>query len=134
MGRNTRTGESGFTIIELTVVMSIIMILATLGLAQYRQSVIYAKEAVLKENLVRLRDAIDQHYADKNEYPSSLDALVSAGYIRAVPRDPITDSESTWQTVLSEPDPRNPSAVSGVYDVKSGSDATSLDGGRYADW
>ena len=134
MGRNTRTGESGFTIIELTVVMSIIMILATLGLVQYRRSVIYAKEAVLKENLVRLRDAIDQHYADKNEYPSSLDALVSGGYIRAVPRDPFTESETTWQTVLSEPDPRNPSAVAGVYDVKSGSDASSLDGGRYADW
>jgi general secretion pathway protein G len=127
-------GLLGFTIIELTVVMSIIMILATLGLVQYRRSVIYAKEAVLKENLVRLRDAIDQHYADKNEYPSSLDALVSGGYIRAVPRDPFTESESTWQTVLSEPDPRNPSAVAGVYDVKSGSEAASLDGGRYADW
>jgi general secretion pathway protein G len=120
--------------IELTVVMSIIMILATLGLVQYRRSVVYAKEAVLKENLVRLRDAIDQYYADKNQYPSTLEALVSDGYLRAVPRDPFTESESTWQTVMGEPDPRNPTVVAGVYDIKSGSDAAALDGTRYADW
>jgi general secretion pathway protein G len=134
MARNTGTGERGFTILELMVVLSIIVILATLGLAQYRRSLIYAKEAVLKENLFRMRDAIDQYYADKNQYPATLDALVSDGYLRAVPSDPFTQSISSWQTVPAEPDPRLPGVATGVYDVKSGSDETSLDGARYADW
>ena len=135
MARNTKRGSSaGFTIIELMVVMSIIVILATMGLVQHRRSVIYAREAVLKEDLFRMRDAIDQYYADKNEYPVTLDALVSEGYLRAVPKDPFTNSESTWQTVPAEPDPRNPTAVAGVYEIKSGADATALDGTRYADW
>jgi general secretion pathway protein G len=116
------------------VVLSIIVILATLGLVQYRRSLIYAKEAVLKENLFRMRDAIDQYYADKNQYPATLDALVTDGYLRAVPSDPFTESVSSWQTVTADPDPRAPTATVGVYDVKSGSEATSLDGGRYADW
>lgn len=135
MARNTKSGSSaGFTIIELMVVMSIIVILATLGMVQHRRSIIYAREAVLKEDLFRMNDAIDQYYADKNEYPVTLDALVSEGYLRAIPKDPFTNSESTWQTVPAEPDPRNPTAVAGIYTVKSGADATALDGTRYADW
>jgi general secretion pathway protein G len=81
-----------------------------------------------------MRDAIDQYYADKNSYPQALDSLVSDGYIRALPKDPFTKSDSTWQTVPSEPDPSNPTATPGVYDVKSGSDATAADGTRYSDW
>jgi len=126
--------ESGFTIIELLVVVSIIVILATMGMTQYRNSVIYAREGVLKEDLFRLRDAIDQYYADKGQYPGTLDSLVSDGYVRKLPEDPFTKSNSTWQTVPAEPDPNNPTAEAGVYDVKSGSDATALDGTKYADW
>jgi general secretion pathway protein G len=126
--------ESGFTIIELLVVVSIIIILATMGMTQYRQSVIYSRESVLKEDLFRLRDAIDQYYADKGQYPSTLDALVSDGYVRKIPDDPFTKSNSSWQTVPAEPDPNNPTAEAGVYDVKSGSDATALDGTKYAEW
>jgi general secretion pathway protein G len=135
--RSTRTGralERGFTLIELLVVASILIVLAGIGLAQYRNSVIRAREAVLKEDLFRMRDAIDQYYADKMMYPSTLDALVTEGYMRRVPDDPFTMSSSTWQTVPSEPDPNNPSASPGVYDVKSGSEATALDSTRYADW
>ena len=116
------------------VVISLLVILASMGLAQYRQSIVRSKEAVLKEDLFRMRDAIDQYYADKNQYPSTLDALVSEGYLRKMPADPFTNSESSWQTIQAEPDPNNPVAEPGVYDVKSGSDANALDGGRYADW
>ena len=126
--------ERGFTMIELLVVVSLIVILTTMGMTQYQRSVIYAKESVLKEDLFRIRDAIDQYYADKNQYPSTIDALVSDGYLRKVPDDPFTRSNSTWQPVAAEPDPANPTAEHGVYDVKSGSDATALDGTKYADW
>jgi general secretion pathway protein G len=126
--------QAGFTMIELMVVMTLIVILATLGLVQYRRSIVHAQEAVLKEDLFRMRDAIDQYYADKNQYPSDLSALVSDGYLREIPRDPFTDSASTWQTVPAEPDPNNPVAQPGVYDVKSGADQTALDGSRYAEW
>jgi general secretion pathway protein G len=129
-----RVSAAGFTMIELLVVVSLIVILATIGMTQYRTSVIHAREATLKEDLFRLRDAIDQYYADKGQYPSTLDALVSDGYVRKLPEDPFTKSTSSWQTVPAEPDPNNPVAEPGVYDVKSGSDATSLEGTRYAEW
>ena len=124
----------GFTMIELLVVLALIVILASMGMAQYRSSVVHAKESVLKDDLFKMRDAIDQYYADKNQWPSALDALVSEGYLRKLPEDPFTKSATTWQTVPAEPDPNNPSAEVGVYDVKSGSEATALDGTKYADW
>ena len=124
----------GFTLIELLVVASIIIILATMGMVQYKNSVIRAREAVLKEDLFRMRDAIDQSYADKGQYPSALDSLVSSGYLRKLPTDPFTGNAESWQTVPSEPDPNNPTAEPGIYDVKSGSDLTALDGTKYADW
>jgi general secretion pathway protein G len=126
--------DRGFTMIELLVVMTLIVILATMGMTQYKTSQIYAREAVLKEDLFRLRDAIDQYYADKGQYPSTLDTLVSDGYLRKLPEDPFTRSTSSWQTVPAEPDPASPTAEPGVYDVKSGSDASALDGTKYADW
>ena len=132
--RTRRETESGFTLIELMVVAAILIVLAGIGLVQYRNSVIRARESVLKEDLFRMRDAIDQYYADKMQYPGTLDALVSDGYIRKVPDDPFTMSATSWQTVPSEPDPNNPNAPPGVYDVKSGSEATALDSTKYADW
>ncbi|HMF99598.1 MAG TPA: type II secretion system protein [Vicinamibacterales bacterium] len=132
--QHLRDVESGFTMIELVVVMMLIVILATMGMTQYKTSQTYAKEAVLKEDLFRLRDAIDQYYADKGQYPSTLDTLVSDGYLRKLPEDPFTKNTSSWQTVPAEPDPANPTAEPGVYDVKSGSDATALDGTKYGEW
>ncbi len=120
--------------IELTVVIALLMILAAMGIAQYRNSVTHAREAVLKQDLFGMRDAIDQYYADKGQYPATIDALVSEGYMRKVPEDPFTKSSSSWQTVPAEPDPNNPTAEAGIYDVKSGSDATAIDGTRYAEW
>jgi len=125
---------AGFTMIELLIVISIIVVLASLGMVQYRNSVIRAREAVLKEDLFRMRDAIDQYYADKNKYPSSLDDLVSDGYLREIPVDPITQTKDSWQPVNAEPNVNDTTGTTGIYDVKSGSDATALDGTQYADW
>ena len=124
----------GFTLIELLVVISLIFVLAGLALVQYQNSVQRSKEAVLKQDLYRMRDAIDQFYADKNKYPQSLDELVSEKYLRSVPVDPITGRADSWQTVMSEPDPLNPTAQPGIYDVKSGAEGTALDGTNYVDW
>ena len=126
--------DRGFTLIELLVVLTLIVVLSTIGMAQYTRSVTYAREATLKEDLFRMRDAIDQYYADKNQYPATLDALVSEGYLRKVPEDPFTKSATSWQTVPAEPDPNNPSAEVGINDVKSGSDQTALDGTPYSEW
>ena len=127
-------GQRGFTLIELLVVISMIAILAAMGVVQYRNSVRRTEEAVLKKNLFEMRDVIDQYYADKGKYPSSLDALVSDGYMRKVPIDPITKSADTWQTEPAEPDPANPSAEPGIYNVKSGAQGTSLEGTAYSEW
>jgi general secretion pathway protein G len=127
-------GDPGFTMIEIAIVVTMIIILATMGMAQYRTSVIHAREAVLKEDLFRMRDAIDQYYADKNQYPATLDALVADGYMRQVPEDPFTKSTTTWQTVPAEPDSNNPTAEPGVYNIHSGSDASAIDGTKYAEW
>ena len=126
--------ESGFTLIELLIVISLITILATMGIVQYRNSIQSTKEAVLHTDLFRMRDAIDQYYADKAKYPASLDALVSDGYMRKIPEDPITKSSDTWETVPAEPDPGNPSSEPGIYNVKSGAAGTGLDGSAYVDW
>ena len=137
MERSTVTGRParrGFTLIELMVVMSLIVLLASIGLAVYANSVIRAKESVLKEDLFRMRDGIDQYYADKGKYPGSLQDLVSDKYLRAIPADPFTNSADTWREIPSEPDPTNPTAQPGVYDVRSGSDKKALDGTNYADW
>jgi general secretion pathway protein G len=124
----------GFTLIEVLIVVTLIVVLASIGMPTYQNSVRRSKEAVLKEDLFRMRDAIDQYYADKNKYPSTLQDLVSEGYLREIPKDPMTDSADTWTTVPAEPDPANPVAEPGVYNVKSGSDQTAMDGTRYADW
>ncbi len=133
-GAGRRTGARGFTLIELMVVLALISILASMGVVQYRNAILRSKEAVLKEDLFRMRDAIDQYYADKTKYPASLDALVSEGYLRGVPKDPITNSSDSWQVIPAEPDPSNTTGEVGIYEVKSGSEATSLEGTKYSDW
>lgn len=116
------------------VVMALIVILASIGLAVYTNSVTRAKESVLKEDLFRLRDGIDQYYSDKGKYPATLQDLVSDKYLRSIPVDPFTNSADTWREIPSEPDPNNPTAQPGVYDVRSGSERTAIDGTKYADW
>jgi general secretion pathway protein G len=144
MGRNTVTGTEragarltrpgGFTLIELLVVVTLVIILAGIGMAQHKNGVIRAQEAVLREDLFRLRDVIDQYYADKQEYPQSLEELVEGQYLRAIPKDPFTGSADTWQLIQAEPDPANPTAELGIVNVKSGSEKTALDGSKYSEW
>lgn len=125
---------SGFTLIELMVVMALISVLAGMGVVLYRNSITSSREAVLKTDLFRMRDAIDQYYADKGKYPADLQALVTDGYLRDIPLDPFTDSRDSWQTIPAEPDPANPTAEVGIYDVKSGAEGTAIDGTKYNEW
>ena len=127
-------GTRGYTLVEVLIVMTLIILLTSIGLATYTNSVRRAREAVLKEDLFRMRDAIDQYYADKNKYPSSLQDLVSEGYLREIPKDPITDSADSWITKNAEPDPSNVSAEPGIVDVNSGSEETSMEGTKYSEW
>ena len=131
--QRSRGRQGGFTLVELLVVLAIISILASMAVVQYRNSIQLANEAVLTTNLVRMRDAIDQYYADKGKYPASLDALVTDHYLRKIPEDPFTKSSDTWQTIPAEPDPANPSAEPGIYDVKSGAPGQALDGRSFTD-
>jgi general secretion pathway protein G len=133
-GNRRGRGDRGFTLIELLVVLSLISILAAMGMVQHRNSVLKAQEATLRTDLFHMRDAIDQYFADKGKYPESLDALVTDNYLRKVPVDPITGTADTWQIVPAEPDPSNPSAEPGIYNVKSGATGTGLDGTNYADY
>jgi general secretion pathway protein G len=129
-----RSNRAGFTLIELLIVITLIVVLAGIGLATYSTSITKSREAVLKEDLFRMRDAIDQYHADKGNYPGSLDALVSDGYMRKLPEDPFTSSSASWLTVPAEIDPTNPVSDPGIFDVKSGAEQTALDGSKYADW
>ena len=119
----------GFTLIELLVVLAIVATLLTLALPRYFGSVEKSKEAVLKENLFQMRDAISRYHADKGRYPETLDALASDKYLRKVPIDPVTDSASTWIPVRPD-DPQK----TGVYDVRSGAPGKASDGSEYSQW
>jgi general secretion pathway protein G len=132
VGRVSR--DAGFTLLELIVVIAIMGILWGIALPNYRNSVIQAKEAVLRENLYRLRDTIDHYHADKGKYPESLQALVDGGYLRELPRDPITTS-TEWTQVPAEAEADDPlSTQAGIYDIKSTSEAVGLNGKPYNEW
>ena len=121
--------SSGFTLIELIIVMAIIATLLTIAVPRYYASLDRSKEAVLKENLYQMRDSIGKYYADKGKYPATLDALASDKYLRKVPVDPITESAESW-VVVPPQDPEK----GGVYDVKSGAEGKALDGTEFSTW
>jgi general secretion pathway protein G len=129
-----KSGQRGFTLIELMVVMFIISVLLAIAVPVYQKSIIRSKETVLHHNLFTIRSMIDEYTIDKQKAPDSLQELVSEGYLRQIPQDPITNSDQTWRTVMEETPVGGSSGTPGLYDVHSGSDKKSLDGSNYADW
>lgn len=119
----------GYTLIELLVAMAILAMLLSLAVPRYFGGVDKAKETMLREDLYRMRDAIDKYHGDHGRYPDKLDDLVAKKYLRRLPPDPLTDSDTTW-TVVPPDDPRK----GGVYDVRSGAPGNGRDGTAYAGW
>ncbi|MFN2455290.1 MAG: type IV pilin protein [Pyrinomonadaceae bacterium] len=122
----------GFTLLELMIVISIIVILAAIALPQYQKSVRHAQEATLRDDLFQMRKLIDQYAADKGKLPASLDDLVSSGYMREIPVDPIT-GDKNWNVTLGD-DPTSNDAGQGVTDVHSSASDTSSEGMPYSEW
>jgi general secretion pathway protein G len=124
----------GFTFVELMVVISIIVILISMAIPVYQKSITRAKESVLKNNLFTLRTVIDNYTYDKQKAPQSLQDLVTEGYLRDVPVDPMTGTNQGWRVVMEDASQSVNQSEPGIFDVKSGSDKTGLDGTPYSEW
>lgn len=132
--RSRTKRERGFTLIELMIVMSILLILITIAIPIYNQSILRARESVLRQDLFTMRQVIDQYTLDKQKAPQSLEDLVSAGYIKLIPNDPFTGRNDTWQPV-QEDVTLDPSVTEpGISDVHSGSNQVGSDGTAYSSW
>ena len=130
--RSDLSSQRGFTLLELMIVMFIMVILVTVALPQYQRHVVHAKETVLKDDLFKMRTLIDQYAADKGKLPQSLDDLVTANYMREVPKDPITD-EKTWNVIVGE-DPNSKEGEQGVIEIHSLSEDSSSEDTPYSQW
>jgi general secretion pathway protein G len=124
----------GFTFVELMVVITIIVILVTMAIPIYNNTIRRSKESVLKNNLFTLRTVIDNYTYDKQKAPQSLQDLVSEGYLRDIPMDPMTGSNQSWRTIMEDASQSVNQSEPGIFDVKSGSDKMGLDGTPYSEW
>lgn len=120
---------SGFTLIELLAVMAIIALLLTIAVPRYFGSVDRSRDTILRQDLVTMREALDKYYGDTGQYPDQLEDLTAKKYLRAIPRDPITESDSTWVVV-----PPTNGAKGAIYDIKSGATGNGFDGTAYSEW
>jgi general secretion pathway protein G len=134
MEPRTRTGRSGFTMIELMIVMTVVTILVSVAVPFYQKSILRSKESVLRNNLFTLRTVIDEFTMDKGKAPQTLQDLVSEGYLRGVPVDPITGTDQDWKVVMEDAMTSVSQSEPGIFDVRSGSDKTSLEGTPYSEW
>jgi len=125
---------AGFTLIELMIVMAIVSILLAIAIPIYQKSIQRSKESVLRNNLFTLRTMIDEYTIDKQHAPLTLDDLVTEGYLRQVPQDPMTGSNQTWKIVMEETPVGGNGQPPGIFDVHSGSDKNGLDGTPIAEW
>jgi general secretion pathway protein G len=130
----SRRALRGFTFVELMVVITIIIILMSMAIPIYNRSIVRAKESVLKSNLMTLRTVIDNYTYDKQKAPQQLQDLVSEGYLQKVPMDPMVGNNQSWRTIMEDAAQSVNQSEPGIFDVKSGSDKTGLDGTPYADW
>ena len=126
--------QRGFTLIEMIIVCAMISILLSITVPVYRIHVLHANEAVLKEDLYNMRQAIDQYTQDKGKAPQALDDIVSAGYLHAIPKDPFTHATDSWQTVQEDVLTSIDQTQPGISDVKSGSSLISSEGTAYNTW
>ncbi len=129
-----KRGSRGFTMIELMIVVAIILILMGIAIPNYQQSVAHAREAVLRQDLDTIRSAIDQYTLDKQKAPQSLEDLVQANYLKTIPKDPITNSTDTWETVQEDSLMAIDQQQPGIIDVHSGAQGTASDGTAYNTW
>lgn len=140
MARLMRSGEDmnrrrlGFTLVELMIVMAIIAVLMSVAIPIYSRSIVRAKESVLKNNLFTMRTVIDEYTYDKQKAPQSLNDLVSDGYMRQIPVDPMTGTADSWKTIMEDATNTVNQSEPGIFDVRSGSDKTSLEGTLYSEW
>jgi general secretion pathway protein G len=129
-----RSSQSGFTMIELMIVMAIVVILISIAVPLYQKALLRAKESVLKNNLFTIRTVIDEYTYDKQKAPQTLQDMVTEGYLREVPIDPIVGNNTSWRVVMEQPMLSVSQTEPGIFDVKSASDAKSLEGTPYSEW
>ena len=141
MERRMRSGRgglkspaTGFSLIEMMIVLTIIGILISMAVPMYQKSILRAKESVLKNNLFTMRTVIDEYTYDKGKAPQALQDLVNDGYLRQIPVDPITASSTSWKVIMEEASSGGTQNEQGIRDVRSGSDKSSLEGTPYSDW
>ncbi|MBK5292861.1 MAG: type II secretion system protein [Acidobacteriia bacterium] len=133
-GKEVTRARRGYTLVEIVIVLTIISILVSISVPLYQKAILRTKESVLRSNLFSIRTVIDEYTYDKQKAPQSLQDLVSEGYLRQIPEDPITGNNQSWKIVMEDSLTMVSQTEPGIFDVRSGSDKTSLEGTPYTEW